>query len=134
MRFIKILIGVYLIKAQENAFVKNQVAAASRNQRNSVTALSPPLQSAPCWQAPLTHVAIMRAYLSLFMLAGVSALRPYAGIAAPRLPLAASVRMSDAPATAGGIDWAQTAKYPLAAAAQAGLIATFFRAVDACGR
>ena len=76
----------------------------------------------------------MRAYLSLFMLAGVSALRPYAGIAAPRLPLAASVRMSDAPATAGGIDWAETAKYPLATAAQAGLIATFFRAVDACGQ
>ena len=61
----------------------------------------------------------MRAYLTLFMLAGVSALRPYAGIAAPRLPLAASVRMSDAPATAGGIDWAETAKYPLATAAQA---------------
>ena len=76
----------------------------------------------------------MRAYLSLFMLAGVSALRPYAGIAAPRLPLAVSVRMSDAPATAGGIDWAETAKYPLATAAQAGLIATFFRAVDACGQ
>ena len=49
-------------------------------------------------------------------------------------PLAASVRMSDAPATAGGIDWAETAKYPLATAAQAGLIATFFRAVDACGQ
>ena len=76
----------------------------------------------------------MRAYLTLFMLAGVSALRPYAGIAAPRLPLAASVRMSDAPATAGGIDWAETAKYPVATAAQAGLIATFFRAVDACGQ
>ena len=76
----------------------------------------------------------MRAYLTLFMLTGVSALRPYAGIAAPRLPLAASVRMSDAPATAGGIDWAETAKYPVATAAQAGLIATFFRAVDACGQ
>ena len=93
------------------------------------------------WLAPLFRALLagtspreMRAYLTLFVLAGVSALRPYAGIAAPRLPLAASVRMSDAPATAGGIDWAQTAKYPLATAAQAGLIATFFRAVDACGQ
>lgn len=73
----------------------------------------------------------MRLHLLLVLLAGVSALRPYAGLAAPRLPLAASVRMSNAPAT-GGIDWAQTVKYPLATVAQAGLIATLFRAVDAC--
>jgi hypothetical protein len=75
----------------------------------------------------------MRCVQLLTMLAGVSALRPYAGHAAPRPPLAASVRMSDASAT-GGIDWAQTAKYPLATAAQAGLIASLFRAVDACGQ
>jgi len=73
----------------------------------------------------------MRLHLLLVLLADVSALRHYAGLAAPRLPLAASVRMSNAPAT-GGIDWAQTVKYPLATVAQAGLIATLFRAVDAC--
>ena len=79
----------------------------------------------------------MRFHLLLALLAGVSALRPCAGLAngwrAPSPSLAASVRMSDAPAT-GGIDWVQTAKYPLATAAQAGLIASFFRAVDACGQ
>ena len=76
----------------------------------------------------------MRMHL-LALVASVSALHPSAGLAigvrAYKPPLAAPVRMSDAVAP-GGIDWVQTAKYPLATAAQAGLIGCFFRAVDAC--